>query len=212
MAVNARLLDSIQLNNHIQNINFGCEYAEDGRIFLLLEKGVCVFTLKSAVDNMLPRFAFKKGPIELSDSCICDYLDINVASFINKLSKEKLYEAVLDVSLSGNEISVSEMQPKPVAAMWSPRGIVDKTDGALAVLTNLHNIEIYVEATDENEIGQFVRVTNFSRDIAELYKRTWKKVDGLSNDEKLEELKKRVDLVIPTGNHQIYRIDNLKIA
>lgn len=201
MTLIARLLDHIQLNNRIQNINFGCEYSEDGKIFLLLENGVCVFSLKGSVDNIFPRFAFKKDHIKLSDTCICDYLDIDLSIFFKELSREKLYEAVLDVSLSGNDLNVTEMQPKPVSAKWSPRGIVDKTEGALAVLTNLHNIEIYVEVTDENEIGQFMRVANFSRDIAELYKRTWKKVDGLSSDGKLEELKKRVDLVIPTGNY-----------
>lgn len=81
MAVIPRLLDHIQLNSRIQNINFGCEYSEDGKIFLLLENGVCVFSLKGSVDNLLPRFAFKKDQIQLSDTCICDYLDIDLFSF-----------------------------------------------------------------------------------------------------------------------------------
>lgn len=199
MSVHLKLLDHIQLNNHV-HANFACEYSEDGKIFLLLENGVCILTLKGSIDNIFPKFSFKKDLITLSDANVCENVDIHLSGFMNDLSRNNLYEAVLDVGLSGDTIDVTPLPSKPVQAMWSPRGIVEKTEGALAILTNLHNIEIYVEVCDENEISDFVQVANFSKDVTEYYRKSWKKVEAVNANNIMTELKRRVDLVAPTGN------------
>ncbi|XP_068918058.1 uncharacterized protein [Tenebrio molitor] len=198
MSVHLKLLDQIQLNSRVHT-NFACEYSEDGKIFLLLENGVCVLTLRGCMENIFPKFSFKKDLITLSSASISENLDLNLPSFINDLSRHNLYEAVLDIGLSGNIVSATDVAPKPVHAMWTPRGIVEKTEGALAVLTNLHNIEIYVEVIDENEINSFIRVANFSKDISEYYRHIWKKLDNVNADVKFLELKKRVDQITPTA-------------
>ncbi|KAJ3661420.1 hypothetical protein Zmor_005815 [Zophobas morio] len=198
MSVQVKSLDHIQLNNRVST-NFACEYSEDGKIFLLLENGVCILTLKGCMDNIFPRFSFKKDLVKLSDTSICENVDIDLSSFINDLNRNSLYETVLDVGLCGNAINTTPIAAAPVYAMWSPRGIVEKTDCALAILTSLNNIEIYVEAIDENEISSFIRVANFAKDISEYYRRTWKRVDGASPECKLIELKKRIEQVTPTA-------------
>ncbi|EEZ99572.2 hypothetical protein TcasGA2_TC001557 [Tribolium castaneum] len=198
MSMQLKLLDHIQLNNHVY-ANFACDYSEDGKIFLLLENGVCILTLKGSVENVFPKFSFKKDLITLSDANICENLDIDLSSFLNDLTRHNLYEAILDVGLSGDGVNTTPTPPRPVQAMWSPRGVVEKTEGALAILTNLNNIEVYVEVIDENEISSFIRVANFSKDVTDYYRRSWKKVETPNADNILDELKRRVDLVAPTA-------------
>ncbi|RZC36699.1 TFIIIC delta domain containing protein [Asbolus verrucosus] len=198
MSVNLKLLDHIQLSSRVHT-NFACEYSEDGKIFLLLENGVGILTLKGCMENIFPRFSFRKDLITLSNTSLCENIDVDLPSFINDLNKQSFYESVLDVGLSGNTLNATTVTSRPVCAMWSPRGIVEKTEGALTVLTSLHNIEIYVEIIDENEISSFIRVANFSKDIADYYRRSWKKIDTFTQENKFCELKRRVDLVTPTA-------------
>ncbi|KAJ8985118.1 hypothetical protein NQ317_012768 [Molorchus minor] len=115
---------------------------------------------------------------------------------------------MLSTEYSANVKHAAPVEPTALKAEWSPRGIVGKTDCALAVLTNLYSLEVYVKHVDENELVEYCLVCNVFKEIYNVEKSKWSIADKFSAELKLAEMKKRLPF---TWSH-LYKLDNTEVC
>lgn len=197
---NLNLLEHLHLNSRLQ-ASFGCGYSTDNRMFILTEIGVYVLGLIGCMDNLTASFSFRKDLIKLSRVSPTDGIDVSVD--LKNLAHFELYSTVLQTDTVNIEGDPSiAVDPKPIGAMWSPRGLVGRTGCVLAVVTSLFNLELYVKVLDDSEVQEYVCIAHASRSMCEHYSKTksWPTIASRQCDDKdLMEFMQRADSVIPTG-------------
>lgn len=198
MTVELRLLDHFKLSSRL-SVNFACEYSEDDRIFIMGDTGIYIITLKGYLTNPFPSYCCKSDFLKVSDFIPCANIGMNINSFHKDLDQNDLYETTMSVEYSADLNSTMSVEPSPLCAQWSPRGIVGKTNCLLAVLSNLYNLEVYVKYIDENEIVEYCMVCSVTQEIIDERKLQWKYSDRLPPSIKLNEMKRRVQSISCTG-------------
>lgn len=198
MNLELRLIDQLNLTNNL-TINFACGYSEDDRIFILTDVGVYVLALKCSLVSSFSSFSHSKSFFPLTNYIPADHIDLDLNSFHKDLDRKHLYETVLVSEYSANLNNTKPLDIFPICAEWSPSKIVGKTSCLLAVLSSLHNLEIYAKILDQNELEQYVCISNVTREITEQAKAGWKNSLRFSIPMKLDEFKHRLDQTLPSG-------------
>lgn len=200
MLVELRLLDQIKLINHLIR-NFACEYSEDDRFFILTETGVYILGLQCNLSTAFPNLCCSKKFFQVSNFIPGDNVDLDINTFHKDLDRKALYESVMASELSATLRNMKPLDPTPLSAGWSPSGIVSKTDCLLAVLTNIHCLEIYSKYIDENVQLAYQMVANITEEIIAVQRNKWKDPTRFSIHLKMEEFKNRVYSVSVTGRY-----------
>lgn len=198
MGFELRLLDQVKLVNHLTR-NFACDYSEDNRIFILTETGVYVLGLKCNFSSVFNNFSCSKKFFQVSNFIPAANVDLDINTFHKELDRKTLFESVMASEYSAPLRYIKPLDPSPLSAMWSPAGIIGKTDCLLGVLTNMHSLEIYFKYMDENEQINYKILTNITEEIISVQRNKWKDPTRFSISLKLEEFKNRVNSVCVTG-------------
>lgn len=200
MSVQLKLLDHFKLKNQL-GINFACSYSEDDRFFIINDLGIYILAFTGALLNELPRFLSTKHFINLSNFTPCGNIKLDLNSFHHELPKEEVYDLVMKVEYSANLKHTKPIAPAAIYAEWSPKGLANKNDCFLAALTNMYSLEVYMKYLNDIEEVQYVAVANVTSAIIECEKSNWKDNFRLGILMKLEEYKKRIDCVTPSGKY-----------
>ncbi|KAG5871674.1 hypothetical protein JTB14_007357 [Gonioctena quinquepunctata] len=172
---------------------------EDDRFFIINDTGIYILSLNGSLTYEFPSFACKKYHIRTSDFAPCTRVDLDINSFHSDLPREDLYETLLSVEYSIGLKHTKAIDAVPLCAEWSPRGILGGNDCVLAVLTNLHSLEVYMKYLDENEVTQYRLISNISQEIIDVERSKWVNPTKFAIRNKLDEFKKRVASVAPTA-------------
>ncbi|KAJ8929896.1 hypothetical protein NQ314_017361 [Rhamnusium bicolor] len=209
MSIEFRLLDHFKLTNRL-SINFACSYSEDDRLFIISDSGIYIITLKGYITCPFPDFSCKKDFLQVSNFTPSANVDLDINSFHRDLDRNALYETVLSTEYSGNLNNTTPIEAIPLCAEWSPKGIVGTAECMLAILTNLYSLEIYVRYLDENDLVEYLLISNISQEIINIQKSQWKYADRFATHLKLTEMKTRVNTVTATAftwSH-LFKINN----
>ncbi|CAH1170360.1 unnamed protein product [Phaedon cochleariae] len=191
-----KLLDHFKLSNHL-NRNFACSFSDDDRFFIITDVGIYILSLHGNVAYEFLDLCCTKHFLQVSDFAPCTNIDLDINTFHSELDKEDLYETLMGIEYSVKLKHAKPVDSAPLFAQWSPREIAG-TDCMLAVLTNLHSLEIYMKFLDENEVTQYILISNLSQEIIDVEKEYWSSAVRFSVAIKLQEFKKRVHMVTPT--------------
>ncbi|KAK9878008.1 hypothetical protein WA026_020220 [Henosepilachna vigintioctopunctata] len=178
---NLQNIDSITFSNKLTT-NFACSLSEDGRICLITENGVLIYTLMNYIDNIFSDIAFKKKLVPVPESSISKELEIDFETFYDKMSKDDLFERILRLDLTSKLDHSTPTELKPIAAEWSPKGLLGKSHCVLAVLSNCYGLSIFVNQFNEGEIEQYKCVTNVTKCIVEHNSKKWSNITNVSVD------------------------------
>ncbi|XP_018570513.1 uncharacterized protein LOC108910411 [Anoplophora glabripennis] len=198
MSVELRLIDHIRFSSKL-SVNFACEYSEDDRILIIGDIGIYIIALKGCMSNPFPSYYCKNYFLEISDFTPSANIGIDINSFHKDLERNDLYEATMSMEYSADLKSTTPVDPSPLCAQWSPRGIVGKTDCLLAVLSNFYNLEIYVKFIDENEVTEYCMICGVTQEVIDEKKTEWKYSDRLPPTVKYNEMKRRVQNISCTA-------------
>lgn len=186
-----QLIDTISLSNKISS-TFACQYSEDGRLFILTDSVVLIFTLMNYSDKLLSNFAFKKKHIETPKYNFSTELGIELDDFYDDLSRKDLYETALRLDLSGDLPFSTPVEFKITKSAWSPKGLLGKSKCLIAVLTNYFGLHIYAKEFTDGAVETYSCVANVTQQIIKLDKKSWGNIGHLSGTLQISELKKRV--------------------
>ncbi|XP_057658637.1 uncharacterized protein LOC130895405 [Diorhabda carinulata] len=198
MSVQFKLLDQFKLLNHLE-LNFACDYSEDHRFFVINDTGVYILSFTGNLTQDSSTFSCKKQHIKVSTFTPSQCIDIDVNSFHTKLLREDVYDIVMKIEYSATLNNTKPVDPVPICAKWSPKGLADGTECYLAVLTNLHSLEVYMKYLNNNEQIKYAIISNVSESIVLTEKLKWSCANRLPIAVKLAEYKKRIHAVTPTA-------------
>ncbi|XP_028143365.2 uncharacterized protein LOC114337138 isoform X1 [Diabrotica virgifera virgifera] len=198
MCLQLKLLDRFKLSNHV-GVNFACEYSDDNRFFIINDVALYVLSFNGSVTNELPNFLSRKYTLIVSDFSPCLCVDIDINSFYFNLPKEDIYEIVMKVELSSNLKNTKPLDPVPLCAKWSPKGLADNSECFLGVLTNLYSLEIYMKYLNHLEEVKYCMISNITQSTIANEKVKWSDANRFANNIKLEEYKRRISAVTPSA-------------
>ncbi|CAG9862574.1 unnamed protein product [Phyllotreta striolata] len=209
MNVQLKLLDHFKLSDSV-SLNFACGYSEDNRFFIINDIGVYVLGFTGSVTDESPGFLCTKHFFQPSPFTPCSHVEIDLNSFHNELSKEDVYEMAMKTEYSATLKYTKAIEPAATYAEWSPKGLLNKHECLIAVLTNMFSLEIYARILNEREEIQYIFVSNITEAIIHAQKHNWKDANRFGIVTKSEEYKRRIDSVTPTAftwSH-LFRINN----
>ena len=182
-----------------------CQVSQNGQISVICKEGsiLVVLQVRPFDDYTLPILSAKRLIVRPSSFALSENLDLNANTFLSKLTREQLYEAVLRTDMTAVLENGLPVESKIVKVAWSPGNMVDDYDCAVAILTNTSSLEIHVKTYDCSYTEQFVLLCNVTEMYIKLCGKMWKATSTLNAHEKFEEINKRIDEVKPTGKVRI---------
>ncbi|XP_072386807.1 uncharacterized protein [Diabrotica undecimpunctata] len=198
MCLQLKLLDRFKLSNHL-GVNFACEYSDDNRFFIINDTTLYILSFNGSVTNELPNFKCRKYILVVSDFSPCRCIDIDINTFYFNLPKEDIYEIIMNIEYSSNLKNTKPLEPVPLCAKWSPKGLADDSGCFLGVLTNLYSLEVYMKYLNNLEEVKYCIISNITESIIVTEKVKWSDANRFANNIKLEEYKRRIGAVTPSA-------------
>lgn len=166
MALNLQSLETISLADKFASA-FASDICEDGRISLLTENNVFVYTMLNYMDHDFGDMAFKKNMIKIPKLSLQEELKNYFVKPSYNVRHYDLNEIMKDLDLGNTEYSpIADI--KPVAIKWSPKGLQGKSYCVLAILNNMHGLSIMAEYRDIIDYADYSCVTNVTKHIAQM--------------------------------------------
>ncbi|CAG9763706.1 unnamed protein product [Ceutorhynchus assimilis] len=197
MSPNLKPLTAFVLTGNLQR-NFACGISQDDRIFILSSLGVYVIEQKCNLKHPDPDYSSHKFFFKPSDFALCGHVDIDINTFVHELPKDVFYENCARVELTQNlKGAVPPTPPTVLYAQWSKALMVDGLSSMLAIVTNLHSLEIYVKMVNECNLSEYKMILNLTSEIVEKQRPNFGYIAKLPPIQKMNEVRKRVEYIGP---------------
>lgn len=199
MCRNFKLIDTVTMLSKL-TVTCNSIHASEDKYAVIVEDGLYVLQLSGLPENVLPIMAFKKLFIEAPQYSISSKLGVRTNSFLIDLNQFDLYELILRMELSEELPQTPVNRQEIVKVEWSPRGLIGNQNNALAFLTNMGGLHLYVHTINEVEIEEYKSIENVSERIVLYFAQEsgWENIEKQSPSIQLDELRKRAVHVTPT--------------
>ncbi|XP_044765214.1 uncharacterized protein LOC123321596 [Coccinella septempunctata] len=200
-------LETISLSDKLST-SFATEICEDGRISLLTENNVYVYTLTNYMDNEFSDMAFKKKMIHLPKSSLRDEFEKDLTELFDDIGGDDLNQFMAELDINNCLEFSASTDIKPLALKWGPKGLQGNSFCVLAVLTNLYGLSIMVECRDETDSVDFCCISNVTKYIVEQASKEWDSVSEVIGELSIEEWKERALSIRPIAFEWSHLINN----
>ncbi|KAL3275372.1 hypothetical protein HHI36_020139 [Cryptolaemus montrouzieri] len=198
MSLTLQQIDCVAFSNKLC-LNFACSSSEDGRILLITENGILVYTLMNYMDNIFNDIAFRKEYVRIPDFSLTTELGVEFESFYDQVPKEDLFERVLRLDITSKLDHSTPVDVKPLTAAWSPKGLLGKSHCVLSVLSNFYGLHIFVRSFDDGGVEHYECVTNVTKCIVEHFSKNWHDISRANVNIQVKEWNQRISVTCPTA-------------
>ncbi|XP_026469049.1 uncharacterized protein LOC113372929 [Ctenocephalides felis] len=128
----------ITINNNVIN------WSKTNKISVLQKDTIVILGLQLNIQQIVPKTSYERFYIRINQEYPTEQTGIDITAFFYQLEKLAVYNMVYDPILAPRLNRSKHIQPEYILASWSCPQLVTNHTCALATLTNLGFVEIYI--------------------------------------------------------------------